>query len=1444
MPRTGLRPPAQLRRRHFVAVTVALAALFGAGIAPAVADAPLPPADPSARPSLVPPTPLGPVQAAQAKAKSSGGPVTVDGLTTQTSLTVANPDGSLSVTNNLLPARVQKNGAWTPLDATLTKNSDGTYSPAATPSAVALSGGGSGPLATLTDPAGHQLALTMPFTLPTPTVTGGSAQYADVLPGVDLNATVSGQGAFREVLIVHNATAAANPQLKTLRLATSSNGLTTTADQSGNVTVQAADGTAAFTAPTPVMWDSTAAPTALAAAAAAAPRAVRALIAPQSTPAPSTAPAPVDSTGAPTSSDAGPGTAAHVTAIAVQADNSALTLTPDATQLSGTGTTWPLYIDPAVTPATGVNHYTEAQETCSNSLYDKPQLNGEGVGYQLWGPDCIGLYRTFYEFNTSNLTANMVISKSTLYFALTYGADSTCTDPWPLTLALTGAIASSTNWPGPGIVSNVSSQNVSRTGSSGNCNQPTVNFDVTSTVKQWQTNGNLTFGLYGNENKSAGNYGFMRFNPNPYIVTSYDIAPNTPDSLYTSPAAQNPGNTGCNGTAPGWIGMTTLNNNTSNITLHAYDSSPISGTNLTVGFHVWDNMANNGHGSPADTSWPNSPTISNWSWAQANIGAQVSDGHQYGWNAWGNDGTLGSGSSGYCYFNVDLTPPTMATFGTSTAFPALGSGLTPTAHAGDSGITIPVSSTDPTPTGCTLNACIKSGVQSFQYSLDSNIPVVGFNSQPATTDANGNATANIPINLSTTQWGTHTLYVRAVDGAGNTQPTAATYSFYAPWNPATKVTAGDLTGDGIPDLLATASDDNLYLIPGNTDTAATPSLASSAVQAPNKDGWSNYLIAHRGSESGGTTDDLFAFNKKTNQMYLYRNDSIKSGSAPVGSSSTFTNPAGVVPISIKPPCASATCTGYNTNDWSSVTQMIAPGGFSTPGKADLITVEGGNLWYYTGNPAVGVDTAYLIGTGNWSNTTLIAPGAVTGTAGTTPTLWARDNTTGAITSYPLTFDASGTPTSSLTAPTDAPLTSGVLNASSHNMCAEIRNAATTDGTAAQLNTCNGSNAQQFTLGTDNTDNTKSTNNSVHVLGKCLDIAGGATGNGSPVDLLTCNSGPSQQWVPGPFPGALQNPASKRCLADPSASNTPGTQLIIWDCLTGHAEQNWAAATVNSTLPAAQLTLPVGIGVQDSPTIASPGDVHGTGNPDIYTISANGKITEYPGATPVNGIAQLQTPLTLGYLDQATDRWKLADTSDSVNAANPLTLTGSAAFTNDATRATVLSLPGTAGSSATTAGPVLDTTKSYSVSAWAYLTNTNGYANIVGQSGNNASAFYLSYSPLWNAWTFISPSSDSASPSSYPAVHTSTPPATNHWTHLVATYDATSQTMSLYVNGTLIGTAPNTTPWAAGGPLTIGNAKNQNPFPGMISDVQTFNTALSPAGVAALNNTQPSPRQLS
>ncbi|MFK0297066.1 LamG-like jellyroll fold domain-containing protein [Streptomyces sp. NPDC090442] len=145
--------------------------------------------------------------------------------------------------------------------------------------------------------------------------------------------------------------------------------------------------------------------------------------------------------------------------------------------------------------------------------------------------------------------------------------------------------------------------------------------------------------------------------------------------------------------------------------------------------------------------------------------------------------------------------------------------------------------------------------------------------------------------------------------------------------------------------------------------------------------------------------------------------------------------------------------------------------------------------------------------------------------------------------------------------------------------------------------------------------------------------------------------------------------------------------------------------------------------------------------------------------------------------------------------------------------------------------VLDTTPghSFTISAWAYLTSANGFATVVSQGTTGGSAFYLQYSGADRRWAF-----------SRLGVRTlaSKPPALNTWTHLVGVCDATTHQLHLYVNGVRQGTATDSNPDTAPGPLVIGRAtfdgRPVDFFSGGIKNVQVFDRALTPEQVAELN----------
>ncbi|MEV0274754.1 LamG-like jellyroll fold domain-containing protein, partial [Hamadaea sp. NPDC050747] len=156
--------------------------------------------------------------------------------------------------------------------------------------------------------------------------------------------------------------------------------------------------------------------------------------------------------------------------------------------------------------------------------------------------------------------------------------------------------------------------------------------------------------------------------------------------------------------------------------------------------------------------------------------------------------------------------------------------------------------------------------------------------------------------------------------------------------------------------------------------------------------------------------------------------------------------------------------------------------------------------------------------------------------------------------------------------------------------------------------------------------------------------------------------------------------------------------------------------------------------------------------------------------------------------------------------------------------------------ATAAGPAVDTTKSFSVSAWVKLAANTIGQTAVAQDASVNSGFNLMYMKGPNRWSFTRNLTDTANSGSATALSTAAP-TLNAWTHLVGVYNAANGQMTLYANGTAQGTATDTTPIAANGPLVIGreryNGANDLPFNGSIGNVQVYQRVLTAAEVSTL-----------
>ena len=173
----------------------------------------------------------------------------------------------------------------------------------------------------------------------------------------------------------------------------------------------------------------------------------------------------------------------------------------------------------------------------------------------------------------------------------------------------------------------------------------------------------------------------------------------------------------------------------------------------------------------------------------------------------------------------------------------------------------------------------------------------------------------------------------------------------------------------------------------------------------------------------------------------------------------------------------------------------------------------------------------------------------------------------------------------------------------------------------------------------------------------------------------------------------------------------------------------------------------------------------------------------------------------------------------------------------------LSLDGIDGFAATS-GAVIRTDDSFSVSAWARLDSNSTDFTVVASEAVIRPSSYLKYKPTTDRWRMTIPDADVDSPGWYIAEDTASPEL-GEWYHLVSIYDAASDELRLYVNGTLVATAEGPVePWHVDGRLLIGaagsTADDQWSYAtGAIDDVAVYQGALTDDQVAELSLVTPS-----
>jgi len=645
---------------------------------------------------------------AERMARTCGSRVEIESDRTEYQAVYVEPSGSRTIEAAIAPQRARRlDGRWGPIDTTLQRVGD-LLAPVATAANVRFSTGGAGPFVTLTR-EGHSFALSWPAPLPAPTVSGDSATYAEVLPDVDLVVKATETG-FTHLLVVKSARAAANPMVRRAKYRIGGDA-TLTATPGGGLIAEAG-GVRVASADPPVMWDTE------------------------------------NAIGVRLRTVSGAaGESARTARVGNAIADGHIVLAPDLAMLTDPDVRFPVVIDPLY--VAGQNQWAYASADNQNGpTTDSTIAAGDPspaaaclrVGND---PDTTHQYRSFMRFAVGAVAGKQILSAK-----IAGRVDHTwkCGSNRPTYFYRSAAIGATPRqaWPGPALQLLLGNNNVHANEAS--CGEPNMPFEVSTAtlINDLQASANAGASSYFIAISAGENTGglnetnterWMRYFLNDFKLNiTYNTKPATPDSLTVDGKA-------CASSANRPFVKTT----TPTLRAHVTDAD---GDTLNVWF-AWAKW--NGSAFVDQPGGGVQASVPNGGIALFNVTGNV-DGGIYTFRSQSDDGASHNpylvsdvtNMPGNCEWQVDVAPP---------AVPTVSSDIYEEGAAGCGGA------------GC--GAVGRTGRFTLSSSPDTKAFLWGWSDPPTTPVTPSTLGGSVAIDWTPASSGPRTLFVRAIDRAGN-----------------------------------------------------------------------------------------------------------------------------------------------------------------------------------------------------------------------------------------------------------------------------------------------------------------------------------------------------------------------------------------------------------------------------------------------------------------------------------------------------------------------------------------------------------------------------------------------------------------------------------------------------------------------------------------------------